>query len=102
MRINQKGYILIECLISLMILSTVCLCLVYTIPNLLVIEKQLATEQLIYQKLYEIKDQSLFYETDFETPIHFNNPISYIVTKQGEKWCATYKRGDTDEKMLCF
>ena len=102
MRINQKGYILIECLISLMILSTVCLSLIYTIPNLLLMEKQLETEQLIYQKLYEIKDQSLFYETNFETPMHFNHPISYIVTKQDEKWCATYKRGDTNETILCF
>ena len=102
MRINQKGYILTECLISLMILSTVCLCLVYTLPNLLVIEKQLEIDQVIYQKLYEIKDQSLFYETNFEIPIHFNDPISYTVTKQGGKWCATYNRGDTDEMLLCF
>lgn len=102
MRINQKGYILTECLISLMMLSTTCLCLVYTLPNLLTLEKQLEIEQAIYQKLYELKDQSLFYETNFEIPIHFNHPICYTVTKQGEKWCATYTRGNHNEKMVCF
>ena len=58
--INQQGYILTECLIGLIILTTIGITLVKTLPTLLQIQQQLEIEQAIYYKHYELKDQSFF------------------------------------------
>ena len=49
--INQQGYILTECLVGLIILTTIGITLVKTLPTLLQIQQQLEIEQAIYYKL---------------------------------------------------
>ena len=45
--INQQGYILTECLVGLIILTTIGITLVKTLPTLLQIQQQLEIEQAI-------------------------------------------------------
>ncbi|MDE5977191.1 MAG: type II secretion system GspH family protein [Turicibacter sp.] len=100
--INQQGYILTECLIGLVILSTIAMTLVQILPSLLVIKHDLEIEQQIYHKLYELKDQSFFYQKDITYPLTFSTPISYTVSQTEKTLCATYKRGDHSDKTICF
>ena len=79
MQSNQKGYILIECLIGIILLTTVGISLIQTLPKLLSFEQQLHVEQTIYNKLFELKDQTLFYDRRFEFPLTFYEPIHYQV-----------------------
>lgn len=100
--ISQQGYILTECLVGLIILSIVGITLVSSLPILLQLQQQLEIEQAIYYKLYELKDQSLFYQTTYDFPLQFMNPISYTVIQKDAQLCATYKRGDSTDKTICF
>lgn len=99
---NQKGYVLTECLIGLIILTTVGVTLAQTLPTLLHLQHQLETEQSIYHKLYELKDQTLFYQMNNHFPLEFNTPVYFKVTQNNHQLCATYTRGDSIEQTLCF
>ena len=102
MQSNQKGYILIECLIGIILLAAVGISLIQTLPKLLSFEQQLHVEQTIYNKLFELKDQTLFYDRRFEFPLTFYEPIHYQVFEKDHQLCATYQRGDTSVQTLCF
>ena len=89
MQSNQKGYILIECLIGIILLTTVGISLIQTLPKLLSFEQQLYVEQTIYNKR-------------FEFPLTFYEPIHYQVFEKNHQLCATYQRGDSSVQTLCF
>lgn len=99
---NQKGYILTECLVGVILLTTIGISLVQTLPKLLTLEQQLYFEQSIYNKLYELKDQSLFYGKSFEFPLTFHQLVSYEVVAKDHKLCAIYKRGDGSVQTICL
>ncbi len=99
---NQRGYILTECLVGVILLTTIGISLVQNLPKLLTLEQQLYVEQSIYHKLYELKDQTLFYDTNFEFPLTFDQPVSYEVVVKDHQLCAIYKRGDGYVQTLCL
>lgn len=99
---NQRGYILTECLVGVILLTTIGISLVQNLPKLLTVEQQLYVEQSIYHKLYELKDQTLFYDTNFEFPLTFDQPVSYEVVVKDHQLCAIYKRGDGYVQTLCL
>ena len=99
---NQRGYILTECLVGVILLTTIGISLVQNLPKLLTLEQQLYVEQSIYHKLYELKDQTLFYDNHFEFPLTFDQPVSYEVVVKDHQLCAIYKRGDGYVQTLCL
>ena len=102
---NQRGYILTECLVGVILLTTIGISLVQNLPKLLTLEQQLYVEQkkkYLSVKLYELKDQTLFYDTNFEFPLTFDQPVSYEVVVKDHQLCAIYKRGDGYVQTLCL
>lgn len=99
---NQQGYILIECLVGLVILSTITLSLVHTLPIIIESQKQLDVEQTIYNKLYELHDQRQFYSQPFLDDVRFTTPVSYTVKQQEHQLCATYTWRQRHEKTICL
>lgn len=101
-RTNQNGYILTECLVGLIILTTVCMTLITSLPILLKAEQHLEIEQQIYYKLYELHDQANFYDSPLLFPQTFHSPVTYTITTNNKKLCATYTRGESRAKTICL
>jgi len=99
---NQNGYILLESLVGLMILSVVTLSLIQVFPILFEAKETLEIERSIYNTLYEIRDQQLFYGQIYSEPIHFLHPIPYTISPNELPLCATYTWRNQYEKKICF
>lgn len=103
MNLNREaGFILYECLISLIILGVVLTTLLQMLPNLLVARTRLTHEQLIFNQMYQIKDQLLYQQQEFSETLYFESPIFYQLTISNQQVCARYQLGATHEKTLCL
>ena len=99
---HEGGFILYECLISLIILSIVLTTMIQMLPHLLTLRSTLTQEQLIFNQLYEIKDQLLYQQKSFPDTLHFSSPISYRISILEKRVCAYYILGETNEKTICL
>lgn len=99
---KQKGYVLIECLIGLVVLSTVGISLTHSLPKLLNQQQHLETQQTIYYKLYELNDRLHFEPDTLSLPLHLTTPIPYTISQSEAQLCATYQWRDVGEQTLCL
>jgi len=99
---NQRGYILLESLIGLLILSSVILTLIQLIPMMVEVRVTLDIERTIYNTLYEIYDQQKFYSKTYPNVLIFSLPIPYTVISYEDSLCATYIGRDQNEKTICL
>lgn len=99
---NQKGFILFECLISLLILSVITTTLVQILPTLLKSKVALHHEQIIFNELYQTKDQFLFHGLSLDFDRLYSYPIPYQIVPLGEQLCAIYSKGVAHETKLCL
>ncbi len=99
---NQKGYILTECLIGLMILCTVAMSLSHVLPKLLKKQQHLDVQQTLYYHLYVLKDLWLFEPNTLSFPLHLTSPIPYTVTQKDAQLCATYDWRESGEQKICL
>ena len=88
---RESGFILYECLISLIILGVVLSTLLQMLPNLLMARHQLTQEQLI-----------LYQQKTFPDTLYFDSPLPYKITFSPHQVCAHYPLGATYEKTLCL
>lgn len=102
MQTNQKGFILYECLLSLVILSVVLTSVIQLLPQISAAKVELEHEQTIFNHLYSLKDQLLFQGLSTDSELTFTSPIPYRVTIEQQTVCATYFKGDAHEKKLCL
>gem|GEM_PF-1607588 len=102
MKINQQGYILLESLVGLTILSVVTLSLIQVLPLLIETKETLEIERTIYNTLYEISDQQKFYGRIYPDRVSFSYPISYTITPNEFPICATFIWRNQNEKKICF
>lgn len=102
MSTNQKGFILYECLISLIIFSVVLTTLIQSLPQLLITKRALEHEQSIFHHLYTLKDQFLFHDLNLNSDLFYTDPIPYRVTLEQQTLCAVYHEGASNEKKLCL
>lgn len=101
-RQQEKGFILYECLISVIILSVVVTTMLQMLPNLLLTQSKLAHEQLIFNHLYQIKDELLYQQKNFPALLQFTSPIPYQINISADQVCASYTLGVSHEKTLCL
>lgn len=99
---NQKGFILFECLISLLILSVITSTLVQTLPTLLNSKVTLEHEQTIFNELYRVKDQVLFHGLSIDSDRFYTHPIPYRIVPSQQQLCAVYSKGVNHETKLCL
>lgn len=89
---NDKGYLLLEALVGLALLSIITTSLLITLPLLIEVDYHLDKRQFIYQRLFELHDRQEMMEFSMEVPFAFE------VFRQEERWCAIYLfRGETHE-----
>lgn len=98
----ESGFILYECLISLIILGVVLSTLLQMLPNLLMARHQLTQEQLIFNQIYQLKDELLYQQKTFPDTLYFDSQLPYKITFSPHQVCAHYPLGATYEKTLCL
>jgi len=91
---NEKGYILIESLVGLVLLSILSLTLILTIPKLIELQYYINQKQLTYQLLH---DAHIFNTHEFQhnhknLELYFENP----------RWCARFKRRNNEIVTTCL
>ncbi|WP_278473981.1 type II secretion system protein [Turicibacter sanguinis] len=99
---RESGFILYEFLISLIILGVVLSTLLQMLPNLLMARHQLTQEQLIFNQIYQLKDELLYQQKTFPDTLYFDSPLPYKITFSPHQVCAHYPLGATYEKTLCL
>ena len=95
-RLNEQGYVLIESLIGLMLLSVVSVSLVIALPILLEEHARLDKEQAIYHQLYELHNQEV------RDRVTVAEPVEFEAFRRGGEWCAVYVWRDGREKIICL
>jgi len=95
-RKNEKGYILIESLIGLLLLSIVSFSLLLTLPLLIEARQRLDIEQAIYHHLI------IHQLTDTLENQSIDAPIPFTIFHNSHTWCATYQWRDDNEKTICL
>ena len=93
---NEKGYLLIEGLIGLLVLAVISLSLLTTLPLLFQASQRLDKEQAIYHTLFELRDRG------FEGYVQLTEPFVFTVFDQGDRLCARYQWRDQDERTICL
>ena len=93
---NERGYVLFESLIGLMLLSIVSMSLIVVLPILLEEHVRLDKEQAIYHQLFELHGREI------KEGISMTEPIEFEAFRQGDEWCAIYVWRDGDEKIICL
>ena len=92
----EKGYVLLESLVGLVLLSVIALSLVTALPLLLDASARLDVEQSIYHRLAEIHIQELNGEAlALETD-------GFRAVRIRDRWCAVYVWRDEDERTICL
>ena len=95
-RLNDQGYVLLESLIGLMLLSIVSLSLIVALPILLEEYTRLDKEQAIYHKLFELHGR------ENKNSITITEPFEFEAFRNGYEWCAIYTWGDGNERRICL
>jgi len=93
---NEKGYLLLEGLIGLLILAAISYSLLTVLPLLMQTNHRLDKEQAIYHTLFELHDRG------FEGTIQLTEPFVFTVFDQGDRLCARYEWRDQDERTICL
>jgi len=93
---NEKGYLLIEGLIGLLILATISYSLLRVLPLLVEANHRLDKEQAIYHTLFELHDRG------FEGSIRITEPFVFTVFDEGGQLCARYQWRDQGERTICL
>lgn len=93
---NEKGYLLIEGLVGLLILATMTYSLLNVLPLLIQANQRLDTEQVIYHTLFELQDRG------FEGSVEITDPFVFTVFDQGDRLCARYDWRDQGERTICL
>lgn len=99
---RESGFILYECLISVLILSLVLTTLLQVLPNIFLTKTTLNHEQLIFNQVYQLKDQLLFQQTLVQESMQFISPIPYQIIISDTQVCAHYTIGVSNEKTICL
>lgn len=93
---NERGYLLIESLLGLILLSIIALSLITALPILLDANARLDKEQAIYHRLFELHDREI------EGSHVITEPYEFQVFRWHDEWCATYVWRDGSEKTICL
>lgn len=93
---DERGYLLIESLLGLILLSIMALSLITTLPILLEASARLDKEQAIYHRLFELHDQEI------QGSHVITESDDFRVFRQHDEWCATYVWRDGIEKTICL
>lgn len=87
---DEQGYLLIESLLGLILLSMVVLSLMTVLPILMDTSARLDKEQAIYHQLFQLQIQGM------------SEPDEFDVFKRGDEWCAIYVWRDGSEREICL
>lgn len=93
---DEQGYLLIESLLGLILLSIVAMALITVLPILMDASARLDKEQVIYHRLFE------FHVREMEGHHSVTEPYEFNVFKQGDEWCASYVWRDDRERTICL
>lgn len=93
---NEKGYLLTESLIGLLLLAVVSYSLLSTLPLLVNANHRLDKEQVIYQTLFELHDRGL------EGSLTVTEPFTFHVFWRGDELCARYEWREQGERTICL
>jgi len=93
---NEKGYLLIESLVGLLLLAVVSYSLLSTLPLLMQANHRLDKEQVIYQTLFELHDRGL------ERSLRVTEPFVFDVFWRGDELCARYEWREQGERTICL
>ncbi|MCL1989337.1 MAG: hypothetical protein FWG67_00445 [Defluviitaleaceae bacterium] len=93
---NERGYVLLESLMGLMLLSVVSFSLVVALPILLEESIRLDKEQAIYHQLLELHGSGI------DSQMMIMDPIAFEAFRQGHQWCATYIWRDGHARTICL
>ena len=99
---NERGYILIESLIGMILLSIVSFSLITVLPILAEIDARLDKQQFIHSKLFELQDGILFHGREFEGNLTIYSPFHFQVFHRDQELCATYIWRDNLEETICL
>jgi len=93
---DERGYLLIESLVSLILLSVIAMSLITALPILLDASARLDKEQAIYHRLFEWHDRGVDGSFSMTEPYEFN------AFRRRDTWCATYVWRDGNERTICL
>ena len=93
---DERGYLLIESLIGLILLSVITMSLITVLPILLDASARLDKEQAIYHHLFESHDKGI------HRPHTITEPYEFDVFRRGDEWCATYVWRDQRARKICL
>lgn len=93
---DERGYLLIESLLGLILLSIIALSLITALPILLDANARLDKEQAIYHRLFELHDREI------EGSHVITEPYEFQVFRRHDEWCAIYVWSDGIEKTICL
>lgn len=94
---DEHGYLLVESLLGLILLSMMALSLITALPILLDASARLDKEQAIYQRLYEL------HHREIEGLHVITEPYEFHAFRRHDRWCATYVWGDDgSERTICL
>ena len=99
---NERGFILLESLVGLAILSTIILTLLQILPIMIEAKSQIEIEKTIYNTLYMIYDQQTFYSQNYPNVLYYDEPVSYFIKPNESPLCAIYLWRDQNEKKICL
>ena len=94
--LDEKGYLLIESLLGLVLLGVIAISLITTLPILLDASARLDKEQAIYHRLFEMHDQEV------QGSLTITDPYEFTMFRRGEQWCAIYVWRDGSEREVCL
>lgn len=89
---DERGYLLIESLLGLILLSVIAMSLITVLPTLMDASARLDKEQAIYHRLFELHDREI------EGPQRITEPYEFHAFRRRNGWCAIYVWRDT----ICY
>ncbi|HAX72426.1 MAG TPA: hypothetical protein DCY20_02750 [Firmicutes bacterium] len=99
---KEKGFVLFDCLISLIILTVVICSFLTVLPVLFKVQKDMKLDHEVKTNLYAIKHQLLDGQLAIFTEMSLNSPVAQIITNSEKGLCTTYTRRDGIEKTYCL
>ena len=111
---SEKGFVLMESLVGLVLLGIVAISMVQVLPILLEADMRLDKEQYIYNRLFEFQDNRLLDGGFFETSAEGSGVLAireglvrggsfeYRILLHGDELCARYRWRSVDEREICL
>jgi len=111
---SEKGFVLMESLVGLVLLGVVAISMVQVLPILLEADMRLDKEQYIYNRLFEFQHGWLLDGEVLETSAEESsvlaireglvrgNSFEYRILTRGDELCARYRWRSVDEREVCL